>query len=245
MRYLLLSDIHGNLPALEAVLAHAEGQGFDRVLFLGDAVGYYPDGDAVVNQLRSLEAVGVMGNHDAWMLALDSVEGSGYIFDILGWQRSHLLEANRSYLADLPWRRRIDGFELVHGSPCDPFIYVDTLETAREAFACSEATWIFCGHTHLAGVYMALEGPTGLWVRYEPFTHEENEPMVGPKARMLVNPGSVGQPRDGVPLAGYGIWDEQKGLRSFRVPFDLEAVLSRVEAVGFPRRVYERLKSGH
>ncbi|AEB10962.1 metallophosphoesterase family protein [Marinithermus hydrothermalis] len=247
MRYLLLADIHGNLPALEAVLRHAEVRGFDRVLFLGDAVGYYPDGDAVLSHLRALGAEGVLGNHDAWLLTLDALQGGGYVFEILRWQRARLSPENRAYLAALPWALRPEGADwvAVHGSPCDPLVYVDELEAAREAFACTPARWVFHGHTHLAGAFLALDGPKGPWVRYQAFTEAEQELVVAPKARALVNPGSVGQPRDGVPLAGYAIWDTDAAcVEAYRVPFDLERVRARLAAAGFPEGLYERLRLG-
>jgi predicted phosphodiesterase len=242
---LLLSDIHGNIVALEAVLDHASKQGYDRVVFLGDAVGYYPDGNAVVERLRALEARGVMGNHDAWLLTLDVLDGEGYVFDILRWQAKRIRPENRAWLASLPWHVGGDGWLAVHGSPCDPFTYVDELEVAREAFGCTEARWVFHGHTHLAGAYTALDGPSGPWVRHKPFTEARNPLKLGPKARVLVNPGSVGQPRDGVPLAGYAIWNEEKDeLVAYRVEYDIAAVEQRVRRAGFPAPLFQRLYQG-
>jgi len=242
---LVLSDIHGNLPALEAVLKHARRYDYERVFFLGDAVGYYPDGDAVVSKLRELGALGVMGNHDAWMLTEDVLETDGYVIQILRWQSRRLSEENRAWLAALPWTRSEDAWLLVHGSPCDPFVYVDELDLAREGFGCSDARWIFHGHTHMAGAFTALDGPKGPWVRYKPFTDADNALKIGPKARAMVNPGSVGQPRDGVPHAGYAFWDEASDtVRVHRVPYDIDAVARRVEEVGFPPALHQRLKKG-
>ena len=245
MPTLLLSDIHGNLTALEAVLEDARRYDYERVLFLGDAVGYYPDGDAVVSRLRALGAKGVMGNHDAWMLTQDVLESEGYVFEILHWQNERLSDENRAWLAALPWTLQEDDWLAVHGSPCDPFVYVDDLDLAREAFACTPARWIFHGHTHLAGAFTALDGPKGPWVRYKPFTEPENVLKLGPKARAMVNPGSVGQPRDGVPLAAYAVWDEERDtVRTHRVKYDIRAVAARVEEVGFPPALHQRLKKG-
>jgi len=242
---LLLSDIHGNIVALEAVLEHAAEQGYDRVFFLGDAVGYYPDGNAVVERLRSLKAQGVMGNHDAWLLTLDMLEAEGYVFDILRWQAERLTPENRAWLATLPWKMAAEDWLAIHGSPCDPLIYVDELEIAREAFVCTEARWIFHGHTHLAGAYTALDGPSGPWVRHKPFVEAQTPLKIGPKARVMVNPGSVGQPRDGVAKAGYAIWHEEKDeLTAYRVEYDIAAVEERVRSVGFMPQLYQRLYQG-
>ena len=245
MPTLLLSDIHGNIVALEAVLEHAAKEGYDRVVFLGDAVGYYPDGNAVVEKLRSLNARGVMGNHDAWLLTLDVLEAEGYVFDILRWQADRIEEENWAWLAELPWKIDEGSWLAIHGSPCDPLVYVDELEVAREAFGCTEARWAFHGHTHLAGAYTALDGPNGPWVRHRPFTEPSNHLKIGPKARVLVNPGSVGQPRDGLPQAGYAIWHEDKDeLTAYRVEYDIAAVEERVRSAGFPAPLYQRLYQG-
>ena len=245
MRYLLLSDIHGNLPAFRAVMEDALMRRFDRVLFMGDAVGYYPDGDAVLTALRKLEAQSVMGNHDFWLLHPEALDAGNYIAEILDWQRQHIEPENLAFLAAWPWEQRGERYHQVHGSPCDPFVYIDDLEPAREAFGCSDAPWILIGHTHLAGVYMALEGPNGPWIRYQPFKDRKNRVVVGPKARAILNPGSVGQPRDGVPLAAYAIWDDEaRTVEAYRVPFDLEAVKRRLIDKGFPLFLYERLKVG-
>ena len=245
MRHLLLSDIHGNLPALRAVLDDASRHGFDRVMFMGDAVGYYPDGDAVLTELRRLEAEAVLGNHDAWLITLDTLESSSLIAEILAWQAERLSPENLAFLKSWPWERKGDDYHQVHGSPCDPFIYVDDLEPAREALECSDRPWIFIGHTHLAGAFMAIEGPKGTWIRYRPFLGRTGRFTLGPKARAVVNPGSVGQPRDGVPLASYAIWDdERRTVEVRRVGYDLRAVKRRVEEEGFPILLYERLRVG-
>ncbi len=245
MPTLLLSDIHGNLTALEAVLKHARRYDYERVLFLGDAVGYYPDGDLVVTRLRELGARGILGNHDAWMLDPEMLESDGYVFDILRWQNKRISPENRAWLAALPWSLSGDGWLAVHGSPCDPFVYVDELELARAGFGCASARWVFHGHTHLSGTFTALDGPKGPWVRYKPFTEPDNVLKLGPKARAMINPGSVGQPRDGVPLAGYALWDEEKGtVHAHRVSYDIRAVAARVHEEGFPAALYQRLKKG-
>ncbi|MCY3160239.1 metallophosphatase family protein, partial [Acinetobacter baumannii] len=133
MRYLVLSDIHGNWPALQAVLEAAPS--FDGVLFLGDAVGYYPDGDRVLDWLMEVEAQCVWGNHDAWLLALDRLPQEGVVLEILSWQRRRLSQRHLDFLSSWPWQKEVEGVLLVHGSPCDPMEYLDALELARQAFA--------------------------------------------------------------------------------------------------------------
>jgi protein phosphatase len=244
MRYLLLADIHGNWPALEAVLTQARAKGFDRVLMLGDAVGYYPDGELVLDQLRELQAECILGNHDAWMLNNREMPG-GYVMDILRWQYQNLSPANLEFLASWPSRRSGSDFLMVHGSPCDDFVYVDALGLAEEALGCSEERWIFHGHTHLAGYFNAMAGPKGWWLRRKVARESEMILSLAAEDRALVNPGSVGQPRDGVPLAGYAIWDQEKNTVLFgRVKYDFSQVKARLEATGFPMKLYDRLLVG-
>ncbi|TBH21188.1 metallophosphoesterase family protein [Thermus thermamylovorans] len=239
MRHLVLADIHGNWPALEAVLQAAPP--FDRVLFLGDAVGYYPDGDRVLDWLLEVGAECVLGNHDAWLLALEALPQEGAVLEILAWQRARLSRRHLEFLASWPWQKEAAGALLVHGSPCDPFEYLDELEAARRAFACTEARLAFHGHTHLAGAFLQLPGPRP-WVRYGRFL-EGGELRLPPAVRALANPGSVGQPRDGVPGAAFALWEGER-LEFFRVAYDLGRVARRLEEEGFPLWLYTRLTLG-
>ncbi|GLV48104.1 phosphatase [Thermus sp. LT1-2-5] len=239
MRYLVLSDIHGNWPALEAVLEAAPP--FDRVLFLGDAVGYYPDGDRVLDWLREVEALCVLGNHDAWLLALDQLPLEGAVMEILAWQRARLSQAHLAFLASWPWQREVEGALLVHGSPCDPLEYLDELELAREGFRCTEARLAFHGHTHLAGAFLELTGPRP-WVRYQSFA-QGGELLLPPTVRALVNPGSVGQPRDRVPGAAFALWEGNQ-VEFFRIAYPAERVAQRLREEGFPEWLYTRLTRG-
>ncbi|WP_038058470.1 metallophosphoesterase family protein [Thermus amyloliquefaciens] len=239
MRYLVLSDIHGNWPALQAVLEAAPP--FDGVLFLGDAVGYYPDGDRVLDWLMEVEAQCVLGNHDAWLLALDRLPKKGVVLEILAWQRARLSPKHLDFLASWPWQREVDGALLVHGSPCDPLEYLDGLELARQAFNCTEHRLTFHGHTHLAGAFLELSGPRP-WVRHQRFA-EGGELLLPPTVRALVNPGSVGQPRDQVPGAAFALW-EGEGIAFFRVGYDMAKVAHRLAEEGFPQWLYTRLTLG-
>jgi len=239
VRYLVLSDIHGNWPALEAVLQGVPA--FDRVLFLGDAVGYYPDGDRVLDWLLEVGAECVLGNHDAWLLALDRLPVEGAVMEILAWQRERLSPRQLDFLASWPWQKEVEGTLLVHGSPCDPLEYLDDLALAREAFGCTGARLALHGHTHLAGAFVELPGPRP-WVRYQAFP-QGGELLLPPGVRALVNPGSVGQPRDGVPGAAFLLWEGER-LEFFRVAYPLEDVGHRLAEEGFPQWLYTRLTLG-
>ncbi|MER3555002.1 MAG: metallophosphatase family protein [Meiothermus sp.] len=267
MRYLIVSDLHGNWPALEAILK--EARGYDQVLFLGDAVGYYPDADKIVSWLRSVDAKGVMGNHDIWLLEIGSMQIDGPVLEILAWQAQRLSPENREYLSKLPWTQEVEGALLVHGSPLDPLAYLEEVEQARDVFNRTKSRWAFHGHTHLAGAYLSLEaapvksveaageavsagprsyagdaGPRQNWVRYQRYAHG-GELILAPRARTIINPGSTGQPRDGVPGAAYAIWDSDEGsVEFFRVKYNLEQVLTRLHHENFPMWLYERLVLG-
>lgn len=256
MRYLIVSDLHGNWPALEAVLK--EARGYDQVLFLGDAVGYYPDANRVLDWLRSVNAKGVMGNHDIWLLEIKSMQIEGPVLEILSWQAERISLENREYLSKLPWTAEVEGALMVHGSPLDPLAYLEEVEQAREVFNRVSHRWIFHGHTHLAGSYLSLESttvrgqattanvstPQGRWVRYQRYANG-GELIVAPKARAIINPGSTGQPRDGVTGAAYAIWDsEEDTVEFFRAKYNLEHVLSRLHHEQFPMWLYERLVLG-
>jgi len=251
VRYLIVSDIHGNWPALEAVLR--EARDYDQVLFLGDAVGYYPDADRVLDWLRSVNATGVMGNHDIWLLDIQSMQIEGPVLEILAWQAERISPENREYLSRLPWTTEVEGALLVHGSPLNPLAYLEEVEQARDVFEKVSYRWIFHGHTHLAGSYLSLdapagrntsEGAAGRWVRYNRYAHG-GELIVAPKARAIVNPGSIGQPRDGVVGAAYAIWDPKEDTVEFyRAKYNLERVLDRLHREHFPMWLYERLVLG-
>lgn len=256
MRYLIVSDLHGNWPALEAVLK--EARGYDQVLFLGDAVGYYPDVNRVLDWLRSVNAKGVMGNHDIWLLEIKAMQIEGPVLEILSWQAERISSENREYLSQLPWTAEEAGALMVHGSPLDPLAYLEEVEQARDVFNKVSHRWIFHGHTHLAGSYLSLESttvrgqattadvstPQGRWVRYQRYANG-GELIVAPKARAIINPGSTGQPRDGVTGAAYAIWDsEEDTVEFFRAKYNLEQVLSRLHHEQFPMWLYERLVLG-
>ena len=248
MRYLVVTDLHGNWPALEAILK--EARNYDRVLFLGDAVGYYPDGNRVVDWLRAVQAVGVMGNHDVWLVDIDSMKVEGPVLEILSWQAQRISPENRKYLADLPWTQEVEGALLVHGSPLDPMAYLEEVDQAKEVFAKQTERWTFHGHTHIAGAYLALDvhntttNASSRWVRFQRYANS-GELIVAPKARAIINPGSSGQPRDGVIGAAYVIWDSDEGTVEFHRPkYSLEAVLARIHQEKFPMWLYERLVLG-
>lgn len=235
----VLSDIHGNLPALDAVLAAMPS--VDEVWQLGDVVGYGPDPNGVVARLREIGARGVRGNHDA--AALGGREIESFNVDArhaMEWTRSVIGEDARAWLRSLPERLEREGLTLVHGSPRDPiWEYVTSTPVARAAFAAMPTTSGLHGHTHIPIAYLEDDG------HLETMSPGAGSRIVFEGRRALLNPGSVGQPRDGIPTASWLLLDTGAGAVTWqRTAYDVSAVQAAMTALGLPGRLVERLAYG-
>ena len=239
VRIAVVSDIHSNLVALDAVLA--EIGAIDGLWHLGDVVGYGPEPDAVVARLRDLGAVGVRGNHDAAAVGGDEIEYfNADARRAMEWTRKTIGSDTRAWLGALP-ERRIDGdFELVHGSPRDPtWEYVTTAPVARLNLELLEAPFGLHGHTHLPSVFRDEDGLV------EMLSPSSGSSLTLDGRRILANPGSVGQPRDGDPRASALVLDlERQELTWYRVAYDIAAVQSAMRRRRLPDRLVERLSHG-
>ncbi len=239
MRIAVLSDIHGNLVALDAVLA-ALGT-VDRVWHLGDVVGYGPEPDAVVARLRELGATGVRGNHDAAAVGGSEIEAfNPDARRAMEWTRRTIGPDTRAWLGALPIRRTEGDFTSVHGSPRDPiWEYITTAPVARLNLEVLDTPYGFHGHTHLPS---AFRDEDGLVEMLSP-SHGSTLALDG--RRLLANPGSVGQPRDGDPRASALTLDLERGeLTWHRVAYDIAAVQSAMRRRRLPDRLVERLVHG-
>lgn len=239
MRIAVLSDIHANLPALDAVLADAGD--VDAVWHLGDVVGYGPDPDGVVARLRSIGAQGVRGNHDA--AACGGSEIDWFNPDArraMEWTRAAIAPATIEWLAALPERRVLEGVDLVHGSPREPiWEYITTSGVAIANLALLETPIGLHGHTHMPVAWVE----DGERVELVRAVREASLELRGRRA--LINPGSVGQPRDGDRDASYAILDPEAGtVRWHRVAYDVDAVQSAMRHVGLPTSLSSRLAVG-
>ena len=239
MRIAVLSDIHSNLPALDAVLADAGP--VDGIWLLGDVVGYGPDPDGVIDRLRDTGAQGVRGNHDA--AAIGGSEIDWFNPDArraMEWTRTAISPASVAWLRDLPERRSLDGCELVHGSPREPlWEYVTSLSIARDNLALLHEPIGLHGHTHVPVAFIE-EGE-----RVEGRTPADGASLRLDGRRALVNPGSVGQPRDGDPRASYMVLDPSAGSMTWhRVAYDVEPVQAAMRAAGLPGFLISRLSIG-
>jgi diadenosine tetraphosphatase ApaH/serine/threonine PP2A family protein phosphatase len=239
MRVAVLSDIHANLAALDAVLAVMPS--VDGVWQLGDVVGYGPDPDEVVARLRDIGAKGVRGNHDA--AALGGLEMESFNVDArraMEWTRGVITDATRAWLGSLPELLELEGFTLVHGSPRDPvWEYVITTPVARAAIAAMPTAFGLNGHTHVPVAYLDEDG------RLETMSPGSGSRITVEGRRALLNPGSVGQPRDGIPAASWLLLDTDEHAATWqRTAYDVAAVQARMAGLGLPGRLVERLAYG-
>jgi diadenosine tetraphosphatase ApaH/serine/threonine PP2A family protein phosphatase len=239
VRIAVLSDIHANLVALDAVLA-ALGT-VDRVWHLGDVVGYGPEPDAVVARLRELDATGVRGNHDAAAVGGSEIEAfNPDARRAMEWTLRTIGPDTRAWLDALPIRRTEGDFTSVHGSPRDPiWEYITTAPVARRNLDVLDTPYGLHGHTHLP---TAFRDEDGLIEMLSP-SHGSTLALDG--RRLLANPGSVGQPRDGDPRASALTLDLERGeLTWHRVAYDIAAVQSAMRRRRLPDRLVERLVHG-
>lgn len=239
MRIAVLSDIHSNLAALDAV--RADLPPVDEVWALGDIVGYGPQPNEVIAGLQELGARSVMGNHDG--AAIGTVDARDFNPDAalaIAWTARALDDNARAYLATLP-EVRVDGtVTAVHGSPRDPiWEYIVSASIARASFPAFETPICLFGHTHVPIVFTEVEGDAVV-VQAMP-----GVPVLLNGHRAMVNPGSVGQPRDGNPQSSYCLLDTDAGQIEFRrVPYDIERTQRAMREHDLPPRLVERLSYG-
>ena len=240
MRTLIVSDVHSNLAALDAVIASAERDGpLDSVWCLGDIVGYGPWPLETVQRLRSLDAVCIQGNHDAGAVGRISLDTFNHAAgEACRWNGAQLDEDARSFLRGLPDTVAVAGFTLVHGTPRDPlWEYLTGYADAVQALERVGTRDVLVGHTHHQfafedGFGARLPGPAGLTVTRD-------------SGRLVVNPGSVGQPRDHDPRAAYAVYDSGADTLSLRrAAYDIAATQRAMERAGLPEPLISRLSAG-
>ncbi len=242
MRYAILSDIHANLDALETVLQDLSEQGVDRVVCLGDFVGYGPEPNECVERLRPLLHLALVGNHDLAAIGQLSPERFNLFARVaIEWTRQRLTSQTQVYLASLPPRAEKGGVLFVHGSPRDPVEeYILDPRTADGNFRSETFTVCFFGHTHVPMWFLFDGARTS--VRWLP----PNTPArLEEGMRHLVNVGSVGQPRDGDPRAAYLVYDaDARTVELRRLAYPVEAVQRKMQAAELPRPLWLRLVEG-
>ncbi len=244
MRHLIISDLHANLHALDAVLADAAGLGYDTVLVLGDLVGYGADPGAVVDRTLALEPTTLIrGNHDKVAAGIEPADSFNDIARVsIEWTAATLTPGQILRLADLPRGPvQVDAqVEICHGAPFDEDYYIFDADDAARAIAVASRPICLFGHTHVPAVFTRTDDP----LQHEPGLADDELrlPRAGPA---LINVGSVGQPRDGDPRAAYGLLDtERRTIRLRRVEYDVAGAQDRILELGLPPWLAHRLGEG-
>jgi len=246
MRILVLSDIHANATALDAVLAAAKDR-WKHVVCLGDVVGYGPDPNEVTKIIRELGAQTIRGNHDKAVAGLMVTDDFNPIAKAaIDWTRAQLQPEQLAWLTALPpGPFATDGIVLIHGAFQDEDEYVFTPAQALEGLLDSSAEVTFFGHTHHQGGFSYQDNNLEV-LQIRPRPSERFAALrIEAGRRYLLNPGSVGQPRDGDPRAGFAIADlEHQTVEFWRVPYDISSVQERMHAAGLPEPLIHRLTVG-
>jgi putative phosphoesterase len=245
MRTLILSDLHANAEALRVVLSRVRRKKFDQVVCLGDFVGYGAQPNQVLDTMRTIARPKryIRGNHDRVAAGLDDGKAFNQAArDAAIWTREHLSAPNRRFLRELPLGPlQLDGMMLCHGSPHDEDEYVFTEMHALRILEETDANMILFGHTHLPAIYW-IDGRGSV---YGSEITGDSTLRLNPQFRYLINPGSVGQPRDRNPEASFAILDTRKRTVQFiRVPYDVAKTQTAILKAGLPSILAYRLTYG-
>ena len=243
MRIAILTDIHANIVALDAVLAHAEHAGaIDGVWCLGDTVGYGPKPNECIASIRDRDLTIVAGNHDlAACGKMGTEEFNEAAASAAAWTENELSSESRSFIEDLPMVVEAGLFTLAHGSIRWPeWEYLLSAEQAQAQFDLQKTPYSIVGHTHVPAVWAEQEaGPEPRGVITDRLSLELGD------QRLIINPGGVGQPRDGDPRAAYALYDDAAATVTFsRVEYDIAATQAAMQEAGLPQWLIERLAYG-
>jgi predicted phosphodiesterase len=245
MRYLILSDIHSNREALSAVLAHVRRKHWDKTIVLGDVVGYGANPNQAVDLVRALKPlVAIRGNHDKVCSGIESGEMFNRVaLQAAMWTRERLTPSNLRWLQSLPEGPVVvDGaFAVAHGTPIDEDAYIFGEIEALNVFRQTTFPLCFFGHSHFPVIFGLSPDAIQTVLTAAPSFRFRMEPGV----RYLVNPGSIGQPRDGNPLASFAMFDTRtRAVTVYRVPYRLERAQKKILDAGLPRPLADRLALG-
>lgn len=246
MRYLVLSDIHANITALDAALAAAKDR-WEKCVCLGDVVGYGPDPNEVVDRIREIGARTIRGNHDKAGSGLANADDFNPVArNVALWTREQLRPENREWLEKLPLGPVSEnGFSMVHGAYRDEDEYVFAPAQALDGLLDAQSPVTFFGHTHLQGGFSMRDNKVGV-LHFKPAAGGLFDALsIEPGTTYLLNPGSIGQPRDGDPRSAFAIADiAQNSVEFWRVPYDIAAVQQRMGKAGLPEPLITRLSFG-
>jgi predicted phosphodiesterase len=243
MRIAIISDIHGNYEALEAVFSDATIQKVDEIVCLGDIVGYGANPNECIDLVKKKCPVCILGNHDAAAIGLLSTDHFNVHAKIaIDWTVENLAEEKKTFLRSLPLKKTLEERTFVHATPYDPnmWYYITSLEEAAFNFQFFSTTFCFVGHTHIP-IIIVLENEKEVYV------HQGSSVNWGgmSHARFLINTGSVGQPRDRNPKSCYGILDTEAKTFAFRrIDYDIAKAQGKMRKIKMPDFLVTRLKDG-
>ncbi|RKY99056.1 MAG: metallophosphoesterase [Candidatus Hydrothermota bacterium] len=240
MRLAVISDIHGNLEAFKAVISRLKRERYDKIVFLGDVVGYGADPNECCKLLRKLTNIVVLGNHDAAVLnpELDQYFNM-YARSAIEWTRRHLSRENREWLSEFPIKVKMDDLLIVHAAPYKPEEWEYVISTYDAMFQFKHFGDKFClfGHSHVPGAFELRDD------RVEFIYKDVIE--LRKDARYMLNPGSIGQPRDHDPRASFAILDTDEMIfKIIRVEYDVEKASKKIINAGLPKFLADRLFDG-
>ncbi len=241
MRYGIISDIHGNLEALEAVFKELEKHNLDKILCLGDVIGYGPDPEECVALVRRRAEVTLAGNHDYAPLGLvDTSYFNIYAKTAVEWTANRLSDETRTFLEKCPLRAEYENFTIVHATPARPeaWNYILSIDDAVENFPHFKGQVCFIGHSH---VPLIIEEQTDGHI----LVHRKKRLLFQPGSRYIINVGSVGQPRDLNPKAAFAVYDSERGeYELLRVEYEVGLTQRKILERGLPAFLAERLALG-
>ena len=245
MRYLIFSDIHGNLEAYLTLCKFIQRRKIDHYIFLGDLVGYGASPNEIIQKIRAMKPLSIIrGNHDKAVCSLDSVQTFNPIAaSAVHWTKDNILKRNMDFLCRLKLGPQIvhNHIMICHGAPFDEDHYIFGEFDATEAFDHITTPLCFFGHTHFPFVYTEKDN----LVEGTFLTGKSNEIKLEKGVRYLINPGAVGQPRDRNPLAACAIYDSKaKKIEIYRVEYDIEEAQRKILKEGLPSPLAERLALG-
>lgn len=242
MIYIIVSDIHSNLEAFNAVIDTFPDKKEKKILCCGDIVGYGANPDECVEKIISLNAITVMGNHDAACAGkLDSYYFNPNAQEAVYWTEEFISDKYKDYLKGLPYTYESPAFTLVHGTlhNYNDFIYMNNKDEAKATFNILKTKLCFLGHSHIPGIF-EIDGEN---ISYAKGSGEKVFLKTG--ARYIINVGSVGQPRDGDNRASYCVYDEDEGsILLKRVDYDIKTAQMKIREAGLPRALATRLEAG-
>jgi len=246
VRWLILSDIHANREALEAVAAAAHSDGYDRIVCCGDVVGYGADPNAATEWVRANVGEIVRGNHDKAGVGMDDLEWFNPVARQSAlWTQDVLNEENLAYLRNLPrGPALVADFQILHGSPLDEDEYLLETDEASLMMGYLDTRVSFFGHTHMQGGFQFIRGGVRQ-IRPVPPEEDRLELELEPESYYLLNPGSVGQPRDGDPRAAWAVYIPERQVVIYRrVSYDVQKAQRTILDAGLPDLLARRLAIG-